>query len=139
MERQTRLLLVEDETSLRTLVAQYLGEVGYRVVEAVDGLDAVEQFQTAGPFDLILLDLNLPGLSGVDVCRSIRRIAPHQPVLIVSGAILPDHDRALEELGVPDQLTKPYHPEALRARIEQLVGRHRSRGGRTLAMSRSVE
>lgn len=137
MDWRPRLLLVEDEQSLRSLVAQFLWDAGCRVVEAADGPQAVEVFETDGPFDLVLLDLNLPGLPGVEVCRRIREAVPDQPVLIVSGAILPEHDCALESMGVSEQLSKPYHPEALRRRIERLLAPRRPH--RSLAFSRGVE
>ena len=139
MDRPARLLLVEDERSLRTLVAQYLDEIGYRVVEAADGLVAVERFEREGPFDLVLLDLNLPGIPGIEVCRRIRRLCPDQPVLIVSGAILPQHDLELDAMGVSEQLTKPYHPEELRERIERILCPEPARQSRALAFGPSVE
>ncbi|MFO0951581.1 MAG: response regulator transcription factor [Isosphaeraceae bacterium] len=111
------LLLVEDEDRLRDLVAQFLREEGFEVVEAADGLEGVARFDDSGPFDLVLLDLNLPGLPGVEVCRTIKRDRPGQRVLICSGAILADHESALGALGVDQFLTKPYHPDDLIGRI----------------------
>ena len=67
------LLLVEDEDRLRGLVAQFLRGEGFRVVEAADGPQGVERFRDSGPFDLALVDLNLPIFSGVEVCRRIKR------------------------------------------------------------------
>ena len=126
MDRPTRLLLVEDETYLRALVQQFLEGHGYEVVAAEDGPSGIARFHDAGPFDLALLDLNLPGCSGVEVCRAIRTGDPAHPVLIVSAAVLGEHERALRTLGVGSWLTKPYHPAALLERIESLVrGRRR--------------
>jgi DNA-binding response OmpR family regulator len=141
MDRPRTLLLVEDETFLRSLVAQFLRGEGFRVIEAADGRQAIETFPARGPFDLVLLDLNLPYVSGLEVCRRIRRWRPDQPVLIVSAAILPEHDRDLAVLGVAEQLTKPYHPEALLERIDRLVptaGRPRA-AAPALALGRAVE
>jgi DNA-binding response OmpR family regulator len=121
MQRQESLLIVEDEHTLRTLVAQFLRQAGYAVHEAGDGQEGVDRFRQVGPVGLVLLDLNLPRLGGVEVCQEIRRIDPSQPVLIVSGAILADHERALCELGVSDYLTKPYHPRALLNLVERLT------------------
>ena len=70
------LMLVEDEHVLRGLVAQFLRGMGFQVVEALDGPDAVEKFARNGPFDLIMLDLNLPGFSGVEVARRVLRGRP---------------------------------------------------------------
>ena len=108
--RAGKLLLVEDEHVLRGLIAQFLRAEGYEVVEAADGSEGVEFFAARGPFDLVLLDLNLPILSGVDVCRSIKSQQPTQAVIICSAAILDSHISALLTMNVEQFLSKPYHP-----------------------------
>jgi DNA-binding response OmpR family regulator len=115
--RPGTLLLVEDEHRLRDLVAQFLRAEGYRVVEAGDGPEGVARFGDSGPFDLVLVDLNLPVFSGVEVCRRIKRARPDQRMMICSAAILSDHERTLRDLGVAHYLTKPYHPEDLLTHI----------------------
>ncbi len=112
-----KLLLVEDENLLRRLIAEFLRGEGFEVIEAADGQEGVGLFSGRGPFDLVLLDLNLPRLSGVDVCRRIKAQHPLQPVLICSGAILDNHVAALHALNVDHFLTKPYHPLVLLERI----------------------
>lgn len=107
------LLLVEDEDRLRGLVAQFLRAEGFDVVEAGDGAEGVERFADSGPFDLVLVDLNLPVFSGVEVCRRVKRLNPRQRLMVCSAAILRDHEAALNALGVGHYLTKPYHPEEL--------------------------
>jgi two-component system OmpR family response regulator len=107
------LLLVEDEDRLRSLVAQFLRAEGYDVVEAGDGGEGVARFADSGPFDLVLVDLNLPVFSGVEVCRRIKRHTPRQRLMVCSAAILRDHEAALNALGIGHYLTKPYHPEQL--------------------------
>lgn len=121
MARNATLLLVEDEPNLRNLVALFLRGAGFRVVEARDGQEAVDRFEDAGPFDLALVDLNLPVFSGVEVCRRVRRVQPDQPILICSAAIVPDSERALRELGVHQFLTKPYHPDDLLSLVRRAV------------------
>ena len=115
------LLLVEDEDRLRRLVAQFLRAEGFVVIEAADGGEGVNRFLDSGPFDLVLLDLNLPVLSGVEVCSRIKRCHPEQRVMICSAAILPDHEDALGSLGVEHFLTKPYHPADLLAHIAREI------------------
>jgi DNA-binding response OmpR family regulator len=136
-----RLLLVEDEAVLRGLVSQFLALEHYEVVEAEDGQAAVEAFQGLGPFDLVLLDLNMPRLPGVEACRRIKAIDPHQPFLVCSAAILESHRTALEALGVVDSLTKPYHPLELLSRIRAITApaglRTRARRGRDAQARRS--
>lgn len=122
MDRRGCLLLVEDEQLLRNLVAQFLRGEGFHVIEAADGPEGVARFHDSGPFDLALVDLNLPVFSGVEVCRRIRRTEPGQPIMICSAAIMADHEKALIDLGIEHFLTKPYHPEALLAHIEHELG-----------------
>lgn len=121
--RRTRILVVEDETLLRGLIGQFLRVEGFDVVEAGDGHEGVDRFADAGPFDLILLDLNLPGLPGVEVCRQIKIQEPEQRVIICSAAILDSHVAALNSLGVDQFLSKPYHPAELLNRIALEVDR----------------
>src|SRR4029079_7478612 len=73
-----RILLVEDEAVLRGLIAQFLRGEGFDTVEAGDGREGVERYASLGPFDVVLLDLNLPVFSGVEVCRKIRHERPDQ-------------------------------------------------------------
>ena len=115
--RAGKLLLVEDEHVLRGLIAQFLRAEGYEIVEAADGAEGVGFFSSQGPFDLILLDLNLPILSGVEVCRRVKAMQPSQPVIICSAAILDFHVCALRALQVDQFLSKPYHPVELLNRI----------------------
>ena len=118
-DRRGSLLLVEDEHVLRSLVAQFLRTERYHVVEARDGAEGVARYGDSGPFDLALVDLNLPVFSGVEVCRRIKRVEPAQRIMICSAAIMADHETALLELGIEHFLTKPYHPEDLIAHIER--------------------
>jgi DNA-binding response OmpR family regulator len=120
--RHGNLLLVEDEDRLRNLVAQFLRNVGYNVVEAGDGPEGVCRFLDSGPFDLVLVDLNLPGFSGVEVCRRIKRARPIQRMMVCSAAIVGDHQCALAAIGVHHYLTKPYHPDALIAHVADELG-----------------
>jgi len=111
--RQGRLLLVEDEARLRDLVSLFLRMERYEVIEADDGVRGVERHVDSGPFDLVIVDLDLPRLPGVEVCRRIKQSRPDQRVLVCSAAILDQHLLALDELGVDRILTKPYLPARL--------------------------
>ena len=117
MERRESVLVVEDEAILRMLVAQFLRNEGYQVSEAEDGGEGIRHFLEEGPFDLLLVDLNLPVCSGVEVCRQVKRRSPDQKVMICSAAIVPENEEALVAIGVVHFLTKPYHPENLLAHI----------------------
>jgi DNA-binding response OmpR family regulator len=117
-KRAGKLLLVEDEHLLRGLIAQFLRGEGFEVVEAADGSQGVSLFATMKPFAVVLLDLNLPLLPGVEVCRRIKGEQPTQPVIICSAAILESHITKLREMNVEQFLSKPYHPLDLLDRID---------------------
>jgi DNA-binding response OmpR family regulator len=121
--RRGRLLLVEDEARLRGLIALFLRMEDYDVVEAEDGVRGVEQFGDSGPFDLVIVDLDLPRLPGVEVCRRIKSCAPDQSVLVCSAAILAPHFAALDDLEIDRILTKPYLPANLLGEIEWAMAR----------------
>ncbi|WP_165244687.1 response regulator [Paludisphaera soli] len=117
-----RLLLVEDENVLRRLVHQFLCLENYEVEPVEDGQAAVDAYASRGPFDVILMDLNLPVLPGVEACRRIKWMNPAQPFLVCSAAILDHHVEALHAIGVRETLGKPYHPTELLTRIRSLMG-----------------
>lgn len=131
------LLLVEDEYRLRSLVAQVLQSEGYEVVEAADGPEGVARFADSGPFDLALVDLNLPGFSGVEVCRQIRARDPEQRIMICSAAILDEHERDLAQLGIDHFLTKPYRAEELLTHIAWELSPRQDQDREPLARSRT--
>lgn len=124
---QGYLLLVEDEERLRGLVSQFLQGEGYAVEEAADGPEGVERYLQRGPFDLVLVDLNLPGFSGVEVCRRVKAIRQEQRLMVCSAAVLHDHEQELAGLGVDHFLSKPYHPLELLDHVAREVARSGTR------------
>jgi DNA-binding response OmpR family regulator len=120
-KRAGKLLLVEDEHLLRGLIAQFLRGEGFEVVEAADGSQGVALFMSMRPFSVVLLDLNLPHLPGVEVCRRIKSEQPSQSVIICSAAILESHISKLREMKVEQFLSKPYHPQDLLDRIDAAI------------------
>jgi len=117
-----RILLVEDEVLLRRGLEDLLGAAGYEVVAVDDGRLAVEQ-GTASPFDLVLLDLMLPGLDGIEVCRRLRRARPELLILLLTAKGSEDEKVLGLQSGADDYLTKPFGAKELLARIEALARR----------------
>jgi two-component system OmpR family response regulator len=117
-----RLLIVEDEAELRGTLAKGLRMDGYEVDECGDGREALE-LATVENYDLILLDLNLPGLDGLEVLRRLRLENQEARVLILSARDALEDKIAGLDIGANDYMTKPFHFEELEARIRSLTRR----------------
>ena len=115
------ILVVEDETTLRETLADALDAEGFRVVQAADGREALARFRGDRP-DLVLLDLMLPELSGVEVCRIIRAESSVPIVMLTAKGSELDKVVGLE-LGADDYVTKPFSLRELSARIRALFRR----------------
>lgn len=117
-----RLLIVDDDRTFRLSTAALLRQDGHDVSEAADGQQAVEALD-GDRFDLILLDLRMPGLDGVDIVQVLRKWGHDTPVLMISG--FGTVDAAVDALhaGADDFLTKPVEPDVLSARVESLLSR----------------
>jgi two-component system response regulator RegX3 len=111
----SRVLIVEDEPSFVEALEVSLGAEGFEVLAAADGRQAIETFRSGRP-DVVLLDLMLPGLPGLDVLRAVRRDS-NVPVIVVSAKDAEADIVAALELGADDYVTKPYSVRELVARI----------------------
>ena len=117
----TRVLVVEDEINLREPLVFLLQREGYDVIEAEDGLAALDSFRTHGA-DIVLLDLMLPGLSGNEVCRAIRAESS-VPVIMVTAKDTEIDKVVGLEIGADDYVTKPYSTRELLARMKAVLRR----------------
>ncbi|HET9466653.1 MAG TPA: type II/IV secretion system protein [Gemmatimonadales bacterium] len=121
------VLLVEDEEQLRRVMKDLLQREGYTVAEARDGIQALDEVDRHAP-DVIILDLNLPGLDGYGVLAQLRsRPATRQiPVMVLTAKGDEDNEVRVFELGADDFVTKPFRARSLTARLEAVLGRHRT-------------
>jgi CheY-like chemotaxis protein len=121
-----RILLVDDEDSLRKVLKDLLEREGYEVAEARDGVQALDQVDRVGP-DVIVLDLNLPGLDGYGVLSQLRSrpATVDIPVIVLTAKGDEDNEVRVFELGADDFLQKPFRARALSARLEAVLDRRR--------------
>jgi len=116
-----KILIVDDNPKIVELVRLYLEKDGYRVFVAYDGLEALEVARQKQP-DLIVLDLLLPGMDGLDVCR-ILRAESEVPIIMLTAKSTEEDKLVGLELGADDYLTKPFSPRELVARIRAVLRR----------------
>jgi DNA-binding response OmpR family regulator len=121
-----RALVVDDEPSLVRAVAEYLRHEGYIVDTAGDGDAALAAARTAPP-DLVVLDLMLPGIDGIEVCRQLRTFSDAYVIMLTSRADEVDKLIGLS-VGADDYLTKPFSPRELVARVKAMLRRPRTAG-----------
>jgi CheY-like chemotaxis protein len=117
-----RLLVVEDDHECRLLISSICTSAGYRVEAIADGRMAVSMVQTLAP-DLVVLDVQIPGIDGWEVCRTIKRDERTRriPVLIITGQATPDtYDRTITS-GADDFMTKPFRNDRLLKLIATLL------------------
>jgi len=118
-----KILVADDDPDLLDLVAYALGQAGYLVVKAVDGTSAISLFEAEAP-DIAILDINMPGATGFDVCSAIRSRSTVPVMMLTARGEEQDLVRALD-LGADDYLTKPFSPRTLLARVRALLRRSR--------------
>jgi two-component system, OmpR family, response regulator MprA len=127
-----KILIVEDDEEIVKILERWLNLEGYQVLSAADGIQGV-QIAAEQEFDLVILDLMLPGKDGLDVCREIRRGGGMQsdiPILMLTARDrVPDRVSGLDS-GADDYLTKPFDPNELMARIRALLRRTMKEGPR---------
>jgi two-component system, OmpR family, response regulator len=122
----TRILLVDDEHSIQTLLSYPLRKDGYHVTSAHDGREALDRFDEAR-FDLVILDLMLPKLDGVQVCRELRSRSQVPIIMLTAKGSETDKVAGLE-VGADDYITKPFSMREFRSRVKAALRRSRMAG-----------
>jgi len=133
-KRSDRILVVDDERSITDLLVYNLQRSGYQVVVACDGRQALRLAQAERP-DLVILDLMLPGLDGLDVCRALRREGSIPIIMLTARDEEIDRVVGLE-LGADDYVTKPFSVRELMARVKAVLRRTTSPGAAAAAVRR---
>jgi DNA-binding response OmpR family regulator len=131
-----RILLVDDEQSIQTLLSYPLRKDGYHVTSALDGNEALRRFEE-GRFDLVILDLMLPQMGGVEVCRQLRSRSQVPIIMLTAKGSETDKVAGLE-VGADDYITKPFSMREFRSRVKAALRRSRM-GAETKAEGGAIE
>lgn len=121
MGRQHKILVVDDEATIRRILATRLSMVGYEVIVAADGVAALEKFSAESP-DLIVLDVMMPRMNGLQVCEILRKTTGVPIIMLTALGEVSDRIKGLE-LGADDYLPKPFSPKELESRIQAILRR----------------
>jgi two-component system KDP operon response regulator KdpE len=124
-ESQGRLLIVEDDSALRRSLRTTLGVLGFDVTEASNGEDALARLRMVD-YEAVLLDINMPGIGGIETCRRIRQIFTRLPILMLTVRDSEDDKVEALEVGADDYVTKPFQTRELTARIRAAIRRFRA-------------
>ncbi len=125
--RSARILVVDDEESIRDLLRLVLTGEGYSVVTASGGEEAIEYLE-AQRFDLVITDLVMPTVNGVEVLRAAKRIDPAYPVIVITGYPSVETVTELVRLGAGDYLTKPFNVDVVIVTVAKLLEMGRVNG-----------
>jgi two-component system phosphate regulon response regulator OmpR len=117
-----RVLVVEDDSRLAEMLSEYLGQAGFRVTVAAAGAAALRRLTAEAPYDAVVLDLMLPDMDGLDVCREIRTRSDTPVLMLTARGDAIDRIIGLE-LGADDYLPKPFEPRELLARLRAVLRR----------------
>ncbi len=117
-KKAKRILLVDDHKNIRVLVTELLSTMGYTILEAQDGKEAMRLVEI-GPIDLVITDLKMPEMDGIELTRAIRRIEPALPIIVYSAYRFIDTAPVALKTGANEYITKPF----LQTKIKQVVER----------------
>jgi DNA-binding response OmpR family regulator len=117
-----RVLIVDDERKTVDIVRLYLEKDGYKVLTAYDGREALDAARQKQP-DIVILDVMLPGLDGLDLCRILRNEGNKVPIIMLTARTLDDDKLVALDLGADDYVTKPFSPRELVARVRAVLRR----------------
>jgi DNA-binding NtrC family response regulator len=118
----SRILIIDDDGHMRRICSRVLSKAGHIVACAETGEEGLEKIRNADdPFEAVLLDQLMPGMSGMDVLEQTKAIAPNLPVIIITGSATEEATQELVAKGARDCLPKPFNPEQLRNAINKAL------------------
>ena len=120
-----KVLLVEDDTQLNTTIASYLETIPFEVTSAEDGEEAIDIIDD-NIFDLYLIDINIPTISGLDLLKYIRQTDIHVPIIIITASLEINNLTEAYDKGCNEYLKKPFHLKELEVRINRLINTKQS-------------
>ena len=132
-----RILIIEDETAIRSILSELLADAGYSIETAGDGLEGITKFREK-PFDLILLDIMMPKIDGYTVCEMIRRDS-NVPVIMLTALDEEEAQIRAFELKADDYITKPFSVKLVLMRVEAVLRRAKERKSQETAATLSYE
>ena len=119
---QLSILVVDDEPDLRSTLSHALNRSGYSVVGAANGVDALEKFKSAN-FNLVISDVKMPEMSGMELLSSIKKMSPQTPVIMISAFGTVSNAVAAMQQGASDYILKPFSFEILEKTVTNVIGR----------------
>ncbi|MBA2847686.1 response regulator [Thermosulfuriphilus ammonigenes] len=119
-ERKPKILLVDDEESIHVLYREELEEEGYEVYSALNGEEALKMAEEVDP-DLVILDINMPGMDGIEVLRQLKEKKPNRPVILSSA--YPEYKQDLASWASDDYIVKSYNLDELKASVKRQLQR----------------
>jgi CheY-like chemotaxis protein len=122
-DKQPVILVADDEEDIKVVLRMFLEAVGYEVVTAFDGLDALEQIKSTKP-DVVLMDIMMPVIDGIEVVRQMKATPGIRdiPVVMLTAAAQSDMVERAIQAGAADYIVKPFEPETVQRAIEKVLG-----------------
>ena len=117
-----KILVVDDEARMRKIVRDFLTSYGYMVIEAADGLEALDMVYKDKSISLVILDIMMPKMDGIECCREIRKFS-NVPIIMLTAKGDESDELLGFDLGIDDYISKPFSPKILVARIDAILNR----------------
>ena len=119
-KKAKQILLVDDDKNTRILLTEFLSTMGYRVLEAKDAKEAMKSVEISS-IDLVMTDLKMPGMDGIELTRAIRRMEPDLPIIVYSAYRFIDTAPAALKAGANEYLAKPFLQNKIKQTVERLL------------------